>query len=101
MPNVVRYNSSATKKYEDLAKVLGKETAEEYAVTIEELRAAVEVPASVKEYGIAEAEWSAKLDEITENAMADPCVGANPRTPTETDIRKIFECCYNGTRIDF
>ncbi len=101
MPNVVRYNSSATKKYEDLAKVLGKETAEDYALEIENLRAAVNVPASVKEYGIAESDWNAKLDEITKNAMADPCVGANPRTPTEEDIRKIFDCCYSGMKVDF
>ena len=101
MPNVVRYNSSATTKYEDLAKVLGKETAEEYATAIEELRAAVNVPASIKEYGITESDWQSKLDEITQNAMADPCVGANPRIPTEADIRKIFACCYNGTTIDF
>ena len=101
MPNVVRYNSSATTKYEDLAKVLGKETAEDYAVAIENLRAAVNVPASVKEYGIAESDWNAKLEEITQNAMADPCVGANPRTPVAEDIRRIFECCYSGTKIDF
>lgn len=101
MPNVVRYNSSATKKYEDLAKVLGKETAEEYATAIEELRAAVNVPASLQEYGISVSDWNIRLDEITQNAMVDPCVGANPRIPTEADIRKIFECCYNGTKIDF
>ncbi|MCI5157432.1 MAG: iron-containing alcohol dehydrogenase [Candidatus Electrothrix sp. AUS1_2] len=101
MPNVVRYNSRATTKYEDLAKVLGKETAEDYAVAIENLRAAVKVPASVKEYGIAESDWNAKLDEITKNAMADPCVGANPRMPTEADIRNILTCCYNGTNITF
>ncbi|MCI5146604.1 MAG: iron-containing alcohol dehydrogenase, partial [Candidatus Electrothrix sp. AR3] len=99
MPNVVRYNSSATKKYEDLAGVVGKETAEDYAVEIENLRAAVNVPASVKDYGVFESDWNGKLDEITGNAMADPCVGANPRTPTKTDIRRIYECCYNGMKV--
>ena len=101
MPNVVRYNSRSTKKYADLARMLGKETAEDYAVEIEKLRAAVNVPASVKEYGIAESDWNAKLEEITKNAMADACVGANPRTPTEADIRKIYKCCYSGMKVDF
>lgn len=101
MPNIIRYNSTATKKYDDLAKLLGKSSAEDYAAAVETLRAAVGVPASVKEYGIAESDWNAKLDEITKNAMADPCVGANPRTPTETDIRKIYECCYKGTNVNF
>ena len=101
MPNVVRYNSDGTDKYQDLAMVLGKNSAEDYAADIEKLRAAVEVPASIKEYGVTEAEWSAKLDEITKNAMNDPCVGANPRVPAEEHIRMIFECCYNGTKVDF
>ncbi len=101
MPNVVRYNSSATKKYEDLAMALGKKSAEDYAIEIEILRASVNVPATVQEYGISQSDWDAKLDEITTNAMADACVGANPRTPTEADIRKIFECCYSGKKVDF
>ena len=84
-----------------MAKVLGKESAEDYATAIEQLRAAVKVPASVKEYGIAESDWNAKLDEITKNALIDPCVGANPRMPTETDIRNILQCCYKGTTVDF
>ncbi len=101
MPNVVRYNSRATKRYEDLAKVLDKETAEDYAVEIEKLRSAVNVTNSIKEYGISASEWNEKLDEITRNAMVDACVGANPRTPTDEEIWKIFECCYTGERVDF
>jgi len=101
MPNVVRYNSKSTQKYEDLAKVLGKNTAEDYAAAIETLRATVNVPASIQEYGISESDWNAKLEKITTNAMADACVGANPRNPSESDIRKIYECCYRGATVDF
>ncbi|CAN2047280.1 NADPH-dependent butanol dehydrogenase [Candidatus Magnetomoraceae bacterium gMMP-13] len=101
MPNVIRYNSSATKKYEDLAKILGKETAEDYAVEIEKLRSGLNVPSSIKDYGISESDWNEKLEEITKNAMADACVGANPRTPSNVDIRKIYECCYTEVKVDF
>lgn len=101
MPNVVRFNSTVTPKYADLARALGKETAEDYATAIESLRASVDVPASIEAYGIAESEWNEKLDEITRNAMNDACVGANPRTPSEAEIRKIFECCYAGEKVDF
>lgn len=101
MPNVVRFNSRATAKYEDLAKILGKETAEDYAAEIERLRSELNVPGSIKEYGISESDWNEKLEEITKNAMADACVGANPRTPVDTDIRKIYECCYTGVKVDF
>ncbi|CAN2045858.1 NADPH-dependent butanol dehydrogenase [Candidatus Magnetomoraceae bacterium gMMP-1] len=101
MPNVIRYNSSATKKYEDLAKILGKKTAEDYAVEIEKLRSGLNVPSSIKDYGISESDWNEKLEEITKNAMADACVGANPRTPSNVDIRKIYECCYTEVKVDF
>ncbi len=101
MPSVVRYNSTETNKYEDLAKVLGKETSEDYAQLIEELRGKLDVPATIKEYGIAEDEWLEKLDIITENAMNDACVGANPRVPTAEDIKKIFEVAYNGGVLNF
>ncbi|MCP3944167.1 MAG: iron-containing alcohol dehydrogenase [Desulfobacteraceae bacterium] len=101
MPNIVRYNSQATDKYKDLAKLLGKETAEDYALEIENLRAAVEVPSSIGEYGIYEKDWNEKLDIITANAMDDACVGANPRIPTKEEIKKIYEYCYTGKKVDF
>ncbi len=101
MPNIVRYNSIATQKYEELAQVLGKTTAADYADEIEKLRAAVNVPESIQEYGVAESDWQAKLETISRNAMADPCVGANPRTTSIEDIRKIYECCYAGAKVDF
>jgi len=101
MPNVVRYNSTTTKKYEELAMVLGKKTAEDYAAEIEKLRYSLNVQSNIKEYGISESDWNEKLEEITKNAMADTCVGANPRTPVDADIRKIYECCYSGVKVDF
>jgi alcohol dehydrogenase len=101
MPNIVRYNSQATEKYADLAKLLGKETAEDYAVAIEELLASVNVAGTISEWGVSTDAWQEKLATITENAMADACIGANPRTPTAEDVQKIFECCYTGTKVDF
>jgi alcohol dehydrogenase class IV len=101
MPNVVRFNSTATDKYAKLAKVIGGTTADEYAVEIEKLAGYVNIPATIQEYGISESVWYEKLGEITQNAMADPCVGANPRTPSEANISAIFECCYTGVKVDF
>jgi len=101
MPNIVRFNSTATDKYEDLAQVVGKETAEDYASEIERLRESVDTPATIKAYGVSEADWQEKLDIITGNAMADACIGANPRVPTAEEVKKIFDCCYNGVAVDF
>ena len=101
MPNAIRYNSKATAKYERLAPIVGAEGVEGLVGAIEELRAKVNVPATIKEYGIAEAEWLEKLDTISANALADPCTGTNPRQPVGDEIKRIFTCCYNGEKVDF
>jgi len=101
MPNVIRFNSKVTDKYEDLAALLGKSTAEEFAQEISNLRESVGVVGSLKEYGIDAKEWEAKLDTLTENAMKDPCTLFNPRKPKFEEIKAILQACYDGEAITF
>jgi alcohol dehydrogenase len=101
MPNVIRFNSKVTDKYTDLAALSGKSTAEEFAQEVSDLRASTGVVGSLKEYGIDEKDWEAKLDTLTENALNDPCTLFNPRKPTFEEIKAIFQACYDGTAIDF
>ncbi len=101
MPNIVRYNSKSTDKYNKLAEIVGAKDAEGLAVAIEKLRAELGVPATLKEYGISETLWNEKLDAISANAMADPCTGTNPRQPEGDDIKKIYTSCYYGEKVDF
>ena len=100
MPNVIRFNSKVTDKYEDLAALSGKSTAEEFAQEVSNLRASTGVAGSLKEYGIDEKEWDAKLDTLTENALKDPCTLFNPRKPTFDEIKAIYQACYDGTAIN-
>ncbi|OUR91888.1 hypothetical protein A9Q87_08785 [Flavobacteriales bacterium 34_180_T64] len=101
MPNVIRFNSKVTDKYEDLAALLGKSTAEEFAQEVSNLRESVGVVGSLKEYGIDAIEWEAKLDTLTENAMKDPCTLFNPRKPKFEEIKAILQACYDGEAITF
>ena len=101
MPNVIRYNSKETDKYTDLAKLIGKSTAEEFAQAVSDLRQSVGVVASLKEYGIDQKEWEAKIDTLTENAMKDPCTLFNPRKPKFEEIKAILQACYDGTIVHF
>jgi len=100
MPNVTRFNSKVTDKYDDLATLFGKSTAEDFAQEIETLRSSVGVVGSIKEYGISQEEWDAKLDTLTQNAMDDPCTLFNPRKPKFEEIKAIYQACYNGTSIN-
>ncbi len=96
MPNVIRFNSRDTDKYQLLAQVLGKKTVKDFALEIERLRQSVGIEDSFKSYGIDPKVWEEKLDTMIQNAMDDPCTGTNPRQPTAEEMKTIFECCFNG-----
>lgn len=96
LPNVIRYNATATNKYPALAKVIGGETAEDLAQSIEGLRKSVNNISSLKEFGISKEDWDKNLDYITGNALIDPCTGFNPRVPSLDDLKNIYNACYLG-----
>lgn len=101
MPNVIRFNSRDTDKYQLLARALGKKTVEDFALEIERLRQSVGIEDSFKSYGIDPKAWEEKLDTMVQNAMDDPCTGTNPRKPTAEEMKSIFESCFNGEVVDF
>ena len=54
------------------------------------------LPMSIREYGIDEAEFMSKLDEMVELAFDDQCTGANPRYPLFKEIKQMYIDAYNG-----
>ena len=98
LPNVIRFNSKATDRYNNLAQMSGKESAEDFAREVEALRADVGVVSSIKDYGVNENDWEKNLDYITQNAMNDPCTGFNPRKPTLEELKQIYRDCYSGSK---
>lgn len=101
LPNVIRFNSKATDRFEDLATVLGKQSAEDLAQEVETLRADINVIGSVKDFGVSEEEWTKNLKYIANNSFADPCTGFNPRKPTIEELEQIFQACYEGVKVNF
>ncbi|WP_024292654.1 bifunctional acetaldehyde-CoA/alcohol dehydrogenase [Lacrimispora indolis] len=79
--------------------VEGKDDAEllkKLIVKIEELKKAVGIKASIKEYGIDEKHFLDTLDEMVENAFDDQCTGANPRYPLMSEIKEMYLKAYYG-----
>ncbi|MGQ7871191.1 iron-containing alcohol dehydrogenase [Sunxiuqinia sp. sy24] len=101
MPNVIRFNSQVTDKYNELAALFGKTNAEELAQEIAVLRSKVGTISTIKEYGIDEKGWAEKIDLLAENALKDPCTLFNPRKPKLEEIKAIYQACYEGLKVNF
>ena len=66
---------------------------------IEDLKHKLNIPRSLKEYGIPEKDFLANLDRLSEMAFDDQCTGANPRYPLISEIKDLFIKAYYGKPI--
>ena len=79
--------------------VVGKDdqdTFEKFLAKIEELKEAVGIKKTIKDYGVDEKYFLDTLDAMVENAFDDQCTGANPRYPLMSEIKEIYRKCYYG-----
>jgi len=63
---------------------------------INELKTAIGIKNSIKDYGIKEEDFLKSLDEMTEQAFDDQCTGANPRYPLMSEIKEMYLNAYYG-----
>lgn len=110
LPYVIKYNAhepEAKRRYADIARRIGLGgTSEESQVNalcdmIKDFNKKLNIPATLKEFGIDEEEFKSKVSEIAKNAVGDACTGSNPRTITPEQMEKLFVCTYYGTEVDF
>ncbi|QSH42537.1 bifunctional acetaldehyde-CoA/alcohol dehydrogenase [Lentisphaerota bacterium ZTH] len=92
----------AQTRYADIASSLGlagkteAEKVQNLIEAIESLKTQLEIPKSIKEYGISKKDFEAKVDELSEKAFDDQCTGANPRYPLISEIKELYMKVYNG-----
>ena len=72
------------------------EKLEKLIEAIEALKKRVGIKTSIREYGIDESDFLARLDDMVEQAFDDQCTGANPRYPLMSEIRQMFLNAYYG-----
>jgi len=93
----------ALQRYAEIADYLrlpGKSDEDKVAALtkhIDELKAKIGIHATIREYGIDEADFLAKLDDLAEKAFDDQCTGANPRYPLIEEIKQMYKNAYYGT----
>ncbi len=56
----------------------------------------IELPNSIKDFGVSEEDFYAKLDEMVELAFDDQCTGANPVYPIMEDMKQLYIDAFNG-----
>ncbi len=116
--NVIRYNANdnptkqaafsqydrpkAKCRYAEIARFLGlggatnDEQVANLIAWVDSLKKELEIPDSIKEAGVEEAEFLAKLDSVAVDAFDDQCTGANPRYPLIAEFRAILEDSFYG-----
>ena len=93
---------NALVKYGQIADELGlggKDDQEKVKLLIkavDDLMTQINLPKSIKEFGVKEDEFMENLDVLVERAFDDQCTGANPRYPLMKEIKQIFIDAYNG-----
>ena len=63
---------------------------------LDEIKKELDIPASIREAGVPEADFLAKIDKLSEDAFDDQCTGANPRYPLISELKTILLDTYYG-----
>ncbi|EOU1986461.1 iron-containing alcohol dehydrogenase [Clostridium perfringens] len=108
LPYVIKYNRKACEdRYANIARHIGLKGESERELTdalidlINKFNKELNIPSSMKEYGIDENDFKANLKFIAHNAVLDPCTGSNPREINDETMEKLYTCAYYGSDVDF
>ena len=108
LPYVIKYNRKACEdRYANIARHIGLKGGSERELTdalidlINKFNKELNIPSSMKEYGIEEDDFKANLKFIAHNAVLDPCTGSNPREIDDETMEKLYTYAYYGSDVDF
>ena len=108
LPYVIKYNrKNCEDRYADIARMLKLEGNTDSELTdslinlINAMNTKLEIPHTMKEYGIEEEDFKNNLEFISKNAVLDACTGSNPREIDDKTMERLFTCAYYGTEVDF
>lgn len=114
MPHVIQYNAgiefnnrnrqatdkTVASRYQDIAKLLGCSASSpvsgvrQLVEAIKKLQRKLEIPTSLREYGVKADAFAQYKVEISEAALHDGCTPTNPRVPTAEELLKVLEKAF-------
>ncbi len=92
-------------RYAEVADALGlkgktdEDKVEALISALDALKERVGIKKTIRDYGIKEADFLARLDEMVDQAFDDQCTGANPRYPLMSEIKQMYLNAYYGSKI--
>lgn len=107
LPYSIQFNNNVNDRYADIARYVGLEGNTDEELTqaliekVREFNKILDIPYSLKEYGIDEKEFGEKVARIAELAIEDACTGSSPRDITTAEMEKLLVYIYNGDDVDF
>ena len=110
LPYVIKYNAKdpvAASRYAEIARRMGLDGTSEKALInslcakIDAFNVQLNIPKTLKEFGVNEDEFKEKVSKIAELAVGDACTGSNPRPINPAAMVKLLTCTYYGTEVDF
>ncbi len=109
LPYVIQYNAkdeATALRYAEIANAIGitgttKECVDGLCNKIIDMNHYLNIPNTLKEFGIIEEEFKEKLSRISANAVGDACTGSNPRPIDPETMEKLFTCIYYGQPVTF
>ena len=114
MPHVIQYNAgiefnnrnrqatdkTVASRYQDIAKLLACSASSpvsgvrQLVEAIKKLQRKLEMPTSLREYGVKADAFAQYKVEISEAALHDGCTPTNPRVPTAEELLKVLEKAF-------
>lgn len=115
LPYVIEFYTSEARpsdietRFVDLARFIGLAVAEgdEHAAglaladKISNLLKSLDMPLTLEQAGIPRDDFDAELDNLVNNALTDSVIFTSPRQPSESELRKLFVCAFEGKPADF
>ena len=89
-------------RYAEVADYLGvkgatdEEKLEGLIAMINDLKKKIGIKETIRDYGIDENDFLARMDDMVEQAFDDQCTGANPRYPLMSEIKQMYLNAYYG-----
>lgn len=106
LPFVIDFNRGCCEaKYAEIARYIGlqgnsdAELTDAYIEWIKEINSQLNIPVSLKDYGISEEKFEKELENISENAFKDACTGSNPRQTKPEDFKQLFKSAFYGHKV--